>query len=54
MTATMVAFALVGGLVFTLREFKRLSTDATEHTAHANVFPTAPERKPWSSSFLSE
>jgi mono/diheme cytochrome c family protein len=34
MTATMVAFALVGGLVFTLREFKRLST--TEHTAHAN------------------
>ncbi|HEX8892835.1 MAG TPA: c-type cytochrome, partial [Terriglobales bacterium] len=30
-TATMVAFALVGGLVFTFREFKRLSPEITSH-----------------------
>ena len=31
-TATMVAFALVGGLVFTFREFKRLSPGTTSHS----------------------
>ena len=30
-TATMVAFALVGGLIFTFREFKRLSPGITSH-----------------------
>jgi hypothetical protein len=30
-TVTMVAFALVGGLVFTFREFKRLSPESTSH-----------------------
>jgi mono/diheme cytochrome c family protein len=30
-TATMVAFSLVGGLVFTFREFKRLSPGITSH-----------------------
>ena len=34
MTGITVAFALVGGLVFTLREFKRLSTKSTGHSAN--------------------
>ena len=31
---TMVAFALVGGLVFTLREFKRLSSHSADRTTN--------------------
>jgi mono/diheme cytochrome c family protein len=34
MTATMVAFALVGGLAFTLREFKRLSSHSADRPAN--------------------
>jgi hypothetical protein len=33
-TATVVAFALVGGMVFTFREFKRLSTESAGHSAN--------------------
>ena len=35
LTVTMVAFGLVGGLVFTFREFKRLSPESTSHTESA-------------------
>jgi mono/diheme cytochrome c family protein len=43
MTATTVAFALVGGLVFTLREFKRLSPDASVRAVHANEVHVDPD-----------
>jgi hypothetical protein len=35
MTGITVAFALVGGLAFTLREFKRLSAESTRHSANS-------------------
>lgn len=46
-TATMVAFALVGGLAFTFREFKRLSPGITSHAGRdVPVDPGTPGNTP--------
>jgi mono/diheme cytochrome c family protein len=43
MTATMIAFVLVGGLVFTLREFKRLSSESALRAATTGDMEVNPE-----------
>jgi cytochrome c5 len=42
MTATMVAFALVGGTAFTFREFKRLSAETTIQSANSQNIHLGP------------